>query len=325
MDPVVQLKEHRLTTTDLDEAREILTRQYCSHRIFQKDQSAALDVRYSHSSLLNMSFNYLQYGAEVDIRPREFETFYLVHIPLAGRAYIRAAGHHFYLKPGAAAIVSPTHHVSTTWKADCKQLMLKVDRKALESLLSHLLYQPVERVLEFPILFDLTAGLGASFYGMIQHLVTELANNDAVVKSRLVCSQLEQTLLTLILFGADHSYREALQATDKPVCPKHVVKAYHYMVANARESITIADLTELTGVSGRALYEGFKRFKGASPKACLRAIRMQAARKELLEGGDSDDVTMVAQRWGFTHLGRFASNYQKIFGEKPSQTLRRRR
>jgi AraC-like DNA-binding protein len=135
----------------------------------------------------------------------------------------------------------------------------------------------------------------------------------------------------LILCGAQHSYRDALEATGRSVCPKHVVKAYHYMVANARENITVADLTRVTGVSGRALYEGFRRFKGSSPIACLRAIRMQAVRKELLEGGGGGegggcgDVTNIAARWGFTHLGRFASSYQKIFGEKPSQTLRRRR
>jgi AraC-like DNA-binding protein len=325
MDQVVQLRERTLATTDLDEAREILTRQYCSHSLFQKDHSAALDVRYSHSHMLNMSFNYLQYGAEVDIRPREFETFYLVHIPLAGSASIRAGEHQFYIHPGVAAIVSPSHQLSTTWTADCRQLMLKIDRKPLEGFLSNLIFQPIDRPLEFPFVFDLTAGLGASFYGLIQHLVTELTHNDVVVKSRLVCSQLEQTLLTLLLCGAQHSYRDALQATDKSVSPKHVVKAYQYMLANARENISIEDLTRLTGVSGRALYEGFRRFKGASPMACLRAIRMQAIRKELLEGEDSDDVTVVAQRWGFFHLGRFASNYQKIFGEKPSQTLRRRR
>jgi AraC-like DNA-binding protein len=325
MDQVVQLRERTLATTDLDEAREILTRQYCSHSLFQKDRSAALDVRYSHCSMLNMSVNCLQYGAEVDIRPREFDTFYLVHIPLAGSASIRAAGHQYHISPGVAAIVSPSQKVSTTWTADCRQLMLKIDRKPLESFLSHLIYQPIERPLEFPFVFDLTVGLGASFYGLIQHLVAELSHNDAVVKSRLVCAQLEQTLLMLLLCGADHSYREALQATDKSVCPKHVVRAYQYMLANARDNITIEDLTQLTGVSGRALYEGFRRFKGASPKSCLRAIRMQAIRKELLEGEDSDDVTLIAQRWGFFHLGRFASNYQKIFGEKPSQTLRRRR
>jgi AraC family transcriptional regulator, ethanolamine operon transcriptional activator len=52
---------------------------------------------------------------------------------------------------------------------------------------------------------------------------------------------------------------------------------------------------------------------------------MQAIRRELLDGAEDDDVTRVAARWGFTHLGRFASSYQKIFGEKPSHTLRRRK
>ena len=212
MDAVVQLKARSLTTTDLDEAREMLTRQYCSHSIFQKDKRAALDVRYSHSRMLNMSFNTLQYGAEVDIRPREFETFYLVHIPLAGHASIRAGGHCFHLRPGVAAIVSPSHQISTTWQADCRQLMLKIDRKPLENLLSHLIFQPIERPLEFPFVFDLASGLGSTFYGMIHHLAEELANNEAVVKSRLVCAQLEQTLLMLILCGANHSYRDALEA-----------------------------------------------------------------------------------------------------------------
>jgi hypothetical protein len=178
MDQVVQLKERTLATTDLDEARDILTRQYCSHSLFKKDRSAVLDVRYSHCSLLNTSVNCLQYGAEVDIRPEEFETFYLVHIPLAGRASIRAGGHRFDIGPGVAAIVSPSHEVSTTWTADCKQLMLKIDRKPLEGFLSHLIYQPIHRPLEFPYLFDLNLGLGASFYGLIQHLVAELSSRE---------------------------------------------------------------------------------------------------------------------------------------------------
>jgi transcriptional regulator GlxA family with amidase domain len=31
---------------------------------------------------------------------------------------------------------------------------------------------------------------------------------------------------------------------------------------------------------------------------------------------------MVAGRWGFVHLGRFASQYRQLFGETPSETLR---
>jgi AraC-like DNA-binding protein len=34
-------------------------------------------------------------------------------------------------------------------------------------------------------------------------------------------------------------------------------------------------------------------------------------------------VAAVAHRWGFAHLGRFASAYRCRFGEPPSDTLRR--
>ena len=86
MDPVVQLKEHRLATTDLDEAREILTRRYCSHSLFKRTTAPPWTSAIRTARCSTSRFNILQYGAEVDIRPREFETFYLVHIPLAGRA-----------------------------------------------------------------------------------------------------------------------------------------------------------------------------------------------------------------------------------------------
>jgi AraC-like DNA-binding protein len=321
----LQARQQVLATRSLDEARDVLTRRYCAHSIFQKDRGETLDVRYAQVPLQNISLNYLQYGAEVDIRPAEFSTFFMVHIPLSGQASIRWTNREILVREGVAAVVSPTHAVSTTWSADCRQLMVKIARRTVERILSHLIYQPINRPLEFASEIDLTTGLGASFYGLIRHLGAELAHSDALSNSTLASTQFEQTVIMLLLTGAHHSYRDALEASGKSICPKHVSKAYEYMVANAHEAITIEDLTRVTGVSGRALHEGFKRFKGAPPKACLKAIRMEGTRRELLEARDGDDVTVIAQRWGFFHIGRFASNYQRIFGEKPSQTLRRRR
>jgi AraC-like DNA-binding protein len=325
MSGVAQPKERSVVTSDLDEARELLTRRYCPHNILLTDRRATLDVRYSHLPLQNISFNSLQYGAEVAIRPKEFETFYMVHIPLAGRATIRANGRHFVVGGGWGVIVSPNHCVSTTWTADCRQLMLKIDRQAIERCVSQFIYQPINRPLEFFSEINLTYGLGTSLYNLVQYLWAELARSDAMARSKLISTQLEQTLIALLLSGVDHSYRDALQATGKSICPKHVLKAYQYMVDHAQESITMEDLTRITGVSGRALYDGFRRFKGAPPRASLNAIRMEGAHRDLIKADDRDDVTVIAQRWGFFHLGRFASNYEKIFGEKPSHTLRRGR
>ena len=33
-------------------------------------------------------------------------------------------------------------------------------------------------------------------------------------------------------------------------------------------------------------------------------------------------VAMIANRWGFTHLGRFSTDYRAAYGTSPSRTLR---
>ena len=321
----MQTSPQFLATRSLEEARALLTRQYCSHTVIQLDRSASLDLRYSQAALPDMSFNYLQYGAEVEVRPREFESFYMVQIPLSGQSQIKTGSRSYVIGRGTAGIISPNHRMIARWKADCSQLMLKIDRSLLHSYLSNLIFQPIDKPLEFSSPLDVRAGLGASFYNLAVHLGEELATNRAMLHSELVVLQIQQTLMALLLSSADHTYRDALQTFDRSICPKHVHKAYSYMIANASEPITIADLARLTGVSGRALHEGFRRFKGASPKACLKSIRMRGVHRELLEARGSDDITSIAQRWGFSHLGRFANSYRRIFGELPSQTLRRNR
>jgi transcriptional regulator GlxA family with amidase domain len=40
---------------------------------------------------------------------------------------------------------------------------------------------------------------------------------------------------------------------------------------------------------------------------------------------DTTTVATIATQFGFWHLGRFAINYQALFGEPPHATLRRQR
>jgi AraC-like DNA-binding protein len=72
----------------------------------------------------------------------------------------------------------------------------------------------------------------------------------------------------------------------------------------------------------RSLYAGFKEYLGVSPMQYLRDLRMECARTELMSG-EASNVSGVALRWGFAHLGRFSNDYKLRYGETPSQTLRR--
>src|SRR5271166_4195690 len=97
--------------------------------------------------------------------------------------------------------------------------------------------------------------------------------------------------------------------------------AYRYLSENLRKPITIAHLCEVTGANERTLQRGFIETYGSTLKAQLTALRLERARRELLQRSAGTTVTKTATNWGFFHLGRFATKYQQMFGETPSQTL----
>jgi AraC family ethanolamine operon transcriptional activator len=60
------------------------------------------------------------------------------------------------------------------------------------------------------------------------------------------------------------------------------------------------------------------------PARYLRILRLNAARRALLSGR-AGSVTAAATDFGFFHFGRFARDYRGLFGEAPSETMRRGR
>ena len=77
-------------------------------------------------------------------------------------------------------------------------------------------------------------------------------------------------------------------------------------------------------MSVRSLQEGFRQWRNTTPNEFLRQTRLRLVREELLRADESMDVTSVALRHGFTHLGRFSGYYRQAYGELPGITLRRR-
>ncbi|OIH94016.1 MULTISPECIES: AraC family transcriptional regulator [unclassified Curtobacterium] len=100
--------------------------------------------------------------------------------------------------------------------------------------------------------------------------------------------------------------------------------AVEYIHAHAAETVTIAELSAVAGLSVRSVQESFRRVFDVTPLAYLRDVRLDRVRAELLElDPQAGVIGDVARRWGFAHLGRFSASYAARFGEYPKQTLRR--
>lgn len=102
--------------------------------------------------------------------------------------------------------------------------------------------------------------------------------------------------------------------------------AREYIVAHMDEPITVVDLCCHVNVSRRTLQYCFEKLLDVSPSTYLRLLRLNGAHRDLkLADPAESDVTGIATRWGFWHLARFSMYYRRLFGEYPSETLRRTR
>lgn len=117
----------------------------------------------------------------------------------------------------------------------------------------------------------------------------------------------------------------ATESVGVMVVSRHVRRALNHMRANLPNRITLADLSAAAALSERGLLRQFERFLGVSPMTHLLRLRLAAARAELLRPESARSVAEIGVGFGLPHLGRFAAEYRKAFGESPSATVRRAR
>lgn len=145
---------------------------------------------------------------------------------------------------------------------------------------------------------------------------------DPVVRRRL-----QDDLLVHVVDAMADAQRD-----DKPQCAdnrrrKRIVdRACDLMLSQPDEPPSLFDVCRQVGASPRKLGYCFQEVLGLSPARYLKAMRLNAVRRELGRGDRSGmSVYDAAVRWGFWHFGHFSADYKKQFSELPSETLNRSR
>jgi len=88
--------------------------------------------------------------------------------------------------------------------------------------------------------------------------------------------------------------------------------------------LKLSDTANHLGVSQRTLEYTFKENLGMTPKNYLQILRLHAIRDELkLADPRVTKVSDIALKYAFYHMGHFASEYKKLFGESPVETLKK--
>ena len=308
-------------STDLDETREWVSRVFCPHRLEIVGQRERLDARMYHASIGGVSLNRIEYGASVAVDAGRLGGFYLVQMPIRGGEDVRCGAQTVQSRPGMAAVVSPTLPMRKRARANTAKIAVRIDRSLVERVCAQRLGHALDSPVEFDAAMPLDAGTGADWRSLVDFLCQQLSLGNSLFQHPMVRAQVEELIATTLLLGQPHRQRDELLAPARAVAPRYVKRAEEYVVAHADQPIGIADIAAHAGVSARALFSGFRKYRNTSPKSLLNQVRLQRVRAALLEGGET--VTQAAVHWGFFHLGRFSAEYRRHFGELPSDTRKR--
>lgn len=311
---------------DLAGARSWMS-QVCGPHVLRASKPERIQFHHSGNVLRSTStiLGYVQYGTDVTIGVGEDMTLncYSLSLPLSGEQELLKAGQLLRSDRDRGVIVMPFEHQELTIAGDCRKLQVAIPQAAVHRTLEDLLQRSVEVPLSFEAEMDAVHGGSASWWRMVRHLADELERSRDLYDQVFFTRDMESALIKGLILTQPHNYSQELRERLEVKLPHYLVRARDFIHANARQDMYLEEIEQAAGVSCSKLFEGFRKYFGLSPMAYLRKHRLTAVRQEILEDRSRRNISEIAMSWGFTHQGRFASEYRKLFDETPSMTVQR--
>lgn len=321
------LSSHPLfRTRDLDEACERIAQVFCPHELRSGPIADGFDAKMCYVSLGGVSVSRLRFGAATHIDAARIDDFYVVHMPISGTADVAWGNEAVASHPRLASVVAPTRPLRMQWHPGCDQLIVRIDRALVDRYCAQHFGHELSRPVEFELGMQIDTDAMRSWRHLVELLMSEADRESGMLVSPIARPQFEQMVVGTLLFCQPNNYSEALRRPVREIAPYYVKRAEDYIHANGEKPLRMAELVRHCGVSTSALCAGFQKFRGTSPMAYVKSVRLERARTLLLASGSAcETVTAAAMRVGFSHLGHFTADYKRKFGETPSETLRKAR
>lgn len=305
-------------------ARRHVARFFRSHAL-ASDAAELPGFRHSHARIGSLSLNHLTYGTPTTVGIPPLLDFYMLQWTLAGSARYRHDGTEEVAAEGAAYVVNPDRPYEKHWDAACTQLIVRIDRSLVDDAISTQGPRTNGHILE-PVIFAPNpvpeTTQTASLFGFLRALARDVESGTGYADPALT-GQVGALLAGLMLVSLRHSEMQSAHRHSRHR-PRHLSAAEDFLKVHARSRLRLDDIAEAAGVRPRTLHKAFRAHHGVGPMAYLRQVRLDLARRDLMEAGRTGrSVTDVATDCGFDHLSKFAEAYRARYGERPSETLRR--
>jgi AraC-like DNA-binding protein len=312
-----------LETTDPDHLSDTLTRLLGVHRIEPLKTGMGFAACLSAISLTDVSLACLTFNSAAVAQASAGDSTYMIRTRSRGKSEARFLRKTLEVSPECSAVFSPEEVAQVFISEKANGLGLRIKESAIAREFEHSLGHLLGATIRFDPEMSMRTALGQTLSDEVTQLCNELdANVSSDFARSLAVRQREKDLISMLIIGQPHNYTRLLHR-QLAAGSWQVRVVEEYIRAHADESISLGDLCAIAGVNARTIQFSFHKYRGCSPMQFLRRTRLEAVRSELLSSEGQATVSDIAMKWGFLHLGRFAAEYTKQFGELPSASLRR--
>jgi AraC family transcriptional regulator, ethanolamine operon transcriptional activator len=155
----------------------------------------------------------------------------------------------------------------------------------------------------------------------------DLAQNTPISANATRFRDIEQALLADLLAAVirDDVVAHAPSHRSNRNLDRVMHQALAFLRTRDGDDLHVEHLCGASGVAERSLLRAFHRFFGIGPTQYLKLRRLNRVHCALqAPDGKESTVTGILTTCGVTEFGRFAGAYRALFGESPSETLRKK-
>jgi AraC-like DNA-binding protein len=311
------------SSTNVDEVRQQITRYFKPHDICFLDGRSELNTVLRRTRIGHLAVNLLEYGGSVMIDPGALDSFYLIHLNLAGQCELTSSEGHMIIDKNRGAICAPHRPYRFWWQPESVVAAIQIPKERLHAHLRQLSGRPCTTQIDFDLAMKLDSPAMESFLDLVRYMLCDASAANPLSDDHLIGNALEQTLLTSLLRLQPGSHQEMIAHQDDGPVPAYVKRADRFLRDNLERQVRLEEMASVAGVSPRTLTLGFQRFRGIAPGRYFLDLRLAQARKRLMTAEPGRTVADIAFELGFQHLSGFAAAYRQRYDEAPSATLRR--
>lgn len=225
-----------------------------------------------------------------------------------------------------SVMVGPAGELDLLTPDDCCLLATLVPRASFMSVLWQLDPHKADRVFTAPVALTLAPGKADHLRQLIRSVLDILLGGQGARIHPAALNQMQDAVMLAWHEAlAPHCTPGTRLGSPGPGNRRLLVKsACQYVRDCLPQAPTLLALCKEVGASPRKLEYCFQEVLGIPPARYLRLMRLNGAHRALMQvacDGGRTTVQEVASQWGFWHMGAFATDYKRLYGRPPSQTL----